>query len=159
MPNITTNVITLKGIGSDSRFYDMDEDNKKHFDFGTIIPEPKSANECIEKYGTFYLDSVDENGHSLKNLMHNDNDTWFDWYSWHREFWGTKWNAMCTEIIDDDNVKFETAWNAPEPVFAALSRMFPDTDVVVHSEYETGEICDSVYRDGKVISSEMTEVS
>lgn len=158
MPNITTNTITLKGIGSDDRFYSV-EDGKKHFDFNKIIPEPESATECVEKYGTFYLDSVDEQGHSLKCLDHSEGKPWFDWYGWHREFWGTKWNAFCTEIIDDNTVQFETAWSSPEPIFRVLSGKFPTAELVVHAEYETGEIVDSIYKNGKVISSSMTEDS
>ena len=157
MPNIVINTITLQGIGSDDRFYSV-EDDKKHFDFNKIIPEPESATECVEKYGTFYLDCVDESGHSLKSLGHHeDGKPWFDWYSWHCEFWGTKWNAFCTEIIDDDTVQFETAWGAPDPILGKISRMFPDVEMLVHSEYEDGGIVDSVYKNGEVISSEMTE--
>ena len=158
MPNITTNTIILKGIGSDNRFYSI-EDDKKHFDFNKIIPEPESATECVEKYGTFYLDSVDERGHSLKCLDHSEGKPWFDWYGWHNEFWGTKWNAFRTEIIDDDTVSFQTAWGAPDPILGKLSRMFPEEEMKVHSEYETGEIVDSVYKNGKVLSSRMTEES
>jgi len=156
MPNFVTNVVTLQGIGSDNRFYTIDEDTK-HFDFNKIIPEPTTADECVAKYGTGYLDSVDEEGHSLKRLDHSDDRPWFDWYNWHRDFWGTKWNAFGTGIIDDNTIQFQTAWGAPDPIFGALSRMFPDIELRVHSEYEGDGSVDSVYLNGKVVSSVMSE--
>ena len=160
MPNITTNTMTLKGIGVfDEKFYTLDDEGTPRFDFNKIIPEPESENECIEKYGTWYLDHADENGNSVKHLDHSEGKPWFDWYGWHHEYWGTKWNAFCLEVLDADTIRFQTAWTAPEPIFRVLSRMFPDDELVVHSEYETDEICDSVYKNGKCISSEMTEVN
>ncbi|MBO4541579.1 MAG: hypothetical protein J5725_00205 [Bacteroidales bacterium] len=150
MPNIVTTTITLQGIGSDDRFYSV-KDDKKHFDFNKIIPEPESATECVEKYGVDYIDPGD------RRIDHEDGKPWFDWYSWHCEFWGTKWNAFCTEIIDDDTVQFGTAWSAPDPILGKISRMFPDKEMQVHSDYETGEVVDTVYKNGEVISSEMTE--
>lgn len=51
------------------------------------------------------------------------------WYEWSYSNWGTKWNAMEVEIIDSPeecSVYFDTAWNAPVPIFSALSKKFPD---------------------------------
>lgn len=51
------------------------------------------------------------------------------WYEWSYSNWGTKWNAMKVEIIDSPeecSVYFDTAWNAPVPIFSALSKKFPD---------------------------------
>ena len=159
MPNYVYNTITLPGIGIfDEKFYTV-EDNKTYFDFNKIIPEPESSNECIEKYGAGYLDTVDEEGHSLKHLDHSEGKPWFDWYGWHNTFWGTKWGAMALEVIDDNTIKFITAWSSPEPIFRVLSGKFPTAELAVHAEYETGEVVDSIYKNGKVISSRMTEDS
>lgn len=43
-----------------------------------------------------------------------------DWYDWSCHYWGTKWNACCTEWRGLD-VSFETAWAEPEPIFLALA--------------------------------------
>ena len=76
MPNITTNTMTLKGIGVfDEKFYTLDDEGTPRFDFNKIIPEPESENECIEKYGTWYLDHADENGNSVKHLDHSEGTT------------------------------------------------------------------------------------
>lgn len=65
------------------------------------------------------------------------------WYDWSRFNWGTKWNAYNVEVVGNA-VYFSTAWSAPEPIFKALSKMFPDVrfDVVFADEdcgYNTGE--------------------
>lgn len=47
------------------------------------------------------------------------------WYSWSIANWGTKWNAYSFEIIEEREgrleLRFDTAWSPPEPVFAALA--------------------------------------
>lgn len=53
------------------------------------------------------------------------------WYEWCIKNWGTKWNACDTEIIDEDTIKFDTAWSSPEPVIAKLAEMYPDA-VIEH---------------------------
>lgn len=44
------------------------------------------------------------------------------WYDWSIANWGTKWNGMATERVSDTVVKFESAWNPPEPVIKELWR-------------------------------------
>ena len=51
------------------------------------------------------------------------------WYGWRRAYWGTKWNAYDCEV-SGDAVTFNTAWNAPLPIYRALGKMFP------HAEFE-----------------------
>lgn len=48
-----------------------------------------------------------------------------DWYDWSRKVWGTKWNAMVAEKINENEIDFDTAWTAPFPVMMKLSAMFP----------------------------------
>ena len=54
-----------------------------------------------------------------------------DWYGWRIKNWGTKWNALKTEIISDDEITFETAWSALTPILKMLAKMNPDK-VVEH---------------------------
>ena len=53
------------------------------------------------------------------------------WYDWRIANWGTKWNAGETKIIDDDTVRFRTAWKPPKPIFRELSRMHPELDLEI----------------------------
>lgn len=147
MPNWTMNTVTLKGIGSNKAFYD-DEGN---FDFNKIIPEPESAEECISKYGKRYIDD------GTKHLQHNRTDDWFDWYGWHCDFWGTKWNACDTCVVSDDVVSFDTAWAAPEPIFEALSKMYPNETLLIEASYEEGYDVTMKYTKGRLIYSDKRE--
>ena len=52
------------------------------------------------------------------------------WYDWRVNNWGTKWNAYGYEEdhqYENDNIlRFQTAWSAPEPILEKLSKMYPD---------------------------------
>lgn len=76
-----------------------------------------------------------------------------DWYSWSTSAWGTKWNAYSQEVRENGDIKFETAWSTPEPVFLALSRKYPDVEILVRFADEdfghnVGEL---TYNNGKCI--------
>ena len=72
------------------------------------------------------------------------------WYDWSIEHWGTKWSAYSVEARPPNVVKFQTAWNAPVPIFAALAARFRDAEFVI--EYADEDIGSNqgtlVYRDG-----------
>lgn len=51
------------------------------------------------------------------------------WYEWCNREWGTKWNAGDTEIIGEDKVIFDTAWDNPEPVILKLAEMYPQAKI------------------------------
>ena len=72
-----------------------------------------------------------------------------DWYGWRVENWGTKWNAVDAEIIDD-GVMFDTAWSAPLPVIKKLSELFPKIKLnVTCSDEDAGENCGQItYKNG-----------
>ena len=86
-------------------------------DFSVLIPEPRTKNELLDLYGDAYLDEKDEDGWSRHSLDHSDGREWFNWYDWHCDFWGTKWNACESNIEERDNglvyVYFDTAWAPP----------------------------------------------
>lgn len=49
------------------------------------------------------------------------------WYEWCRTHWGTKWNAMETEIyLEERKITFVTAWNEPTPIMQRMQTMFPN---------------------------------
>lgn len=59
-----------------------------------------------------------------------------NWYDWRLKNWGTKWNAMDTFLVDDDIIEFNTAWDAPIPIFKALSKKFPNKEIITDSADE-----------------------
>lgn len=158
MPNWVYNTLYMEGIGKADLYSKrvFDEKEEVYFDFNKLIPEPKTEEECREKYdGDRFIDKVDENGESSNHLMHTETDKWFNWYEWHWAYWGTKWNAVDTVIEDDDTVRFSTAWGAPEPIFRAISRMFPEKVLDVFIDYEIGECSyECEYLNGECIKEE-----
>lgn len=54
------------------------------------------------------------------------------WYEWAVARWGTKWNAygFGKDYSQESELRFLTAWNAPHPVIAQLSKMFPDIEFI-----------------------------
>jgi len=158
MPNWTSTLVTMKGIGKMTELY-SESNGRLHFDFNKIVPEPKTPEECVEKYGSRYLDSVDENGKSTRALMHSDGDDWFNWYDWHCDFWGTKWNACETHIIDDDHVRFDTAWADPVPIFEALSSKHPDLELTTESVHEDCVVSGARYAYGACVENNYLDYS
>lgn len=116
MPNYVYNEI----IFYDERLIDkIWDDEQIAVDFGILIPEPKTKEECISKYGDKYIDKGD------CHRMHEKGAEWFNWYDWRCCYWGTKWNAiegeMCLRGDGTIIIKFSTAWGPPSHWIEALS--------------------------------------
>ena len=102
-----------------------------NFDFDKIVPEPRTIEECSPEY------RANKDSH----IVLDDERPWFDWYAWHNRFWGTKWNAMDTNIDRNNNsVSFDTAWNFPYPVMVKMTEMFPDLTFTIEWIEEQGVI-------------------
>lgn len=147
MPNWTYNIIQIKGSKKEleeflnkhcePRKYQnhLDEEvDYMYFDFNTFIPEPQSIEECIEKYGEDYVIKEGEDRH----LQFTDDRKWFDWYSWHLDYWDTKWPACDSEVemIDGENedectveIRFSTAWSPCMSVINKMIEMYKGLDI------------------------------
>ena len=83
-------------------------------DFNKIIPEPRDESECPNEYKVNKSSSIE----ILKDKP------WFDWYKWHIDHWGTKWEAYdCYTKIGKTWIMlvFSTAWTPPIPIIRKLS--------------------------------------
>ena len=76
------------------------------FTFGNTVPEPSDLN-------------VD-----------------YDWYNWHIEHWGTKWDAYEANIISNDldtaELEFLTAWSPPDKWLDTTSHQFPTVEFTLY---------------------------
>ncbi len=110
MPNWTYNTVVFEGNEKQLKtLKTMLKSDENDFDFNNIIPMPKDTfrgnlgEEEREKYG--------EN----------------NWYDWSINNWGTKWNAVDTQLVDDTDkilsYQFNTAWDCPRQIAEALIRM------------------------------------
>lgn len=88
--------------------------------------------EELLKDGAQYMDNYSKYGHT-------------SWYGWCCENWGTKWNAcdsVAEKIRRGESGKyfsawtFDTAWDAPEPIFKELVKKFPDLEFKMVSANE-----------------------
>jgi hypothetical protein len=101
--------------------------------FGLIVPEPEN----IEKGGC--------SGEHPEGVI--------CWYTWHLKNWGTKWSAYehshyelrwleryaagdePREVYGRVDLRFETAWSQPTPIFEAIEKRW---DVTVHAVTQDG---------------------
>lgn len=67
----------------------------------------------------------------FRKIIPEPEDENIDLLQWHRDFWGTKWNAYQQEILSDHELRFRTAWELAEPVYSKLSELYPDIVLIV----------------------------
>jgi hypothetical protein len=73
-------------------------------------------------------------------------DNEYNWYNWNIRNWGCKWDARETELEVDElsdgranlRIKFDTAWDKPDPVFYAMVEQHPELEFDFHWEEEQG---------------------
>lgn len=86
------------------------------FDFNKIVAEPQTMEQCPADY--FIPNEKDRGYEQLENRE------WFDWYNWHLNFWGTKWNSCDTQIDDSImTIMFDTAWSEPQEIAKKLGKL------------------------------------
>lgn len=88
----------------------------------------KQITDPIEKKNIYELGEK-----SLNNYIKYGSRTWYEWCC---EHWDTKWNAMETNVTDNE-ISFVTAWSPPYKVIEALSKVYQGCRV--ECEY-SGEI-------------------
>lgn len=156
MPNHISNRVQIKSLNDDWRkeeeaFKQLEalmKTEKSPFDFNVLIPYPeqysildKVRNEA-EKNGTKWSD-LPKDGFNQGG------------YEWCRDHWGTKWDAYDIGF-DYDSVYFQTAWSTPLPIWAELSKRFPDLRLEVeYADEDIGSNCGRLaYMNGKQVMSE-----
>lgn len=155
MPNWVCNEIVFESKEAAAVVREAVETDEEGFDFNKITPMPESLLVCSGSSTNFalgYLNGkISDEEASAKLPMHGRNQFGgdadittlsqlrefgelladnierygcADWYEWSIRNWGTKWNA-CEAYWSDTSVCFDTAWDAPIPIFAAMALRFP----------------------------------
>ena len=113
MPNWCYNDLIVKKNDADNYILD----SEKRVDFSILVPEPNSKDECDIKY------IITDN--EIPPIEIDDDKPWFNWYHWHINEWGTKWNARRTCVSNKANdeyiISFETPWGPPVGWLKALA--------------------------------------
>lgn len=59
-------------------------------------------------------EEINKSYKSGRTLVENyKNYGYLTWYEWCNSVWGTKWNALNTDVANDDVITFDTAWGPP----------------------------------------------
>lgn len=142
MPNHVANILTInESEDKVQKFLEAVKSENSLFDFNKIIPKPEELDIMSSSDGErgmrfllgekSELNTFDEKRREeairlgakyLVNRSLYGAKDWYDWSKWH---WGTKWNAYDVEV-EGNQVRFNTAWNAPGPIYQKLAEMFPD---------------------------------
>lgn len=142
MPNHIKNVVKFKNITPEDR--DMilnmiasitptEPIETQMIDFNKIIPEPEDESECPDEYKMNKESPIE----SLKDKP------WFDWYEWHIDKWGTKWNAYdgyISILPNELTFVFNTAWTCPMPIFTKLALLGYDMEIE-YADEDYGHNC------------------
>ena len=109
MANYISNVLKVKGLSNLPIFSQF---KPQIVDFETIIPSPKTIEECPKEY----ILGEGLKGKNGLQIHPEDKRPWFNWYDWHCDFWGCKWNACETNVEKENEyyyITFITAWKEP----------------------------------------------
>lgn len=91
---------------------DISKVQKNAADYIPNEDEKKLGITDYESLGRMYLKNLEEYGAT-------------DWYDWHINNWGTKWNAYEAKLLNDNSIGFQTAWSTPVDIVKALSLQYP----------------------------------
>jgi len=152
MPNWVTNEVKFTGKKEHvAALLEFVKSEDRDFDFNKIAPIPKELentqaptkiisqkeyDEQEQRLAKGELTEQEKNWGISRGLTQELSDEYLkrfgadNWYSWQNSNWGTKWNA-CEAYVSEDSVSFQTAWSTPEPIFEALSMLFPEVVISI----------------------------
>jgi len=151
MPNWCYNELYMEGSHPD-----LEKIRKIDMDFQKILPMPQSMYDDIGDEG------ANLGGRNMKDLNPEQQklkQSWIDefgvdgWYDWSCKNWNTKWTASNVEWKCDgefQTVKFNTAWDKPNPVIKELSRLFPEVYFSLTWVLEAEQEADN-YQNGELV--------
>jgi hypothetical protein len=161
MPNWTSNMIYAEGSPEQiSEFLEKIRGARGVLDFDSIIPMPEllkhtgsgarafGGEDCREWYVIEPADYSNDKPEKIRLFTAEEEAELTklgvrSWYDWSIANWGTKWNACRADIVSGGQpdsgyvrIEFETAWDAPEPIFRKLAEMFPFLDITCKWRHE-----------------------
>lgn len=143
MPNWTYQNLTFDSIEDLNKLINAikPKGSDEVFSFSWVFPEPEDPEKCVQLYGKKYVNSLNDfSGENARSLSYPAKSEWFNWYDWHIDFWGTKWNC-CEPEISGSVIQFNTAWAPAVPIYEALAKNFPDIHFRADWAEEQGAAC------------------
>ena len=137
MPNHVKNVLKFSNLSEQDKDFIVARFTNEFgttLDFNAIIPEPKIKSECPEDC------LVNKDSH----VQEDKDRPWFNWYTWHYKYWGTKWGAYDGYIITGKTwvqFVFSTAWATPLPIYQKLAQKYNFKFKVRYADEDLGHNC------------------
>lgn len=157
MPNWCYNVIKFN---NKSIIDDIVKDGK--VDFSVLVPEPDTPAGLDSKYLSNARKDEKGRWNSPKHIMVDEEKPWFNWYSWHHDFWGCKWNACNSKtsprnVIDDGcEFDFDTPWVPPYKWIEALFSKYSNECIEIVTDWEDGCVTICKNDNGKLVEEDIT---
>lgn len=183
MPNHITNILTIEGDEQEvqkclSEIKGQEED--QHIDFNKIAPMPKELEGTRSPVHIISQKEYDEQEARIANNEITESEKKFglsrgitkemsdrfieefgadNWYNWHIENWGTKWNAYSQYTSGDNVISFDTAWSTPSELISHLSVKYPElTFRVDYADEDFGHnVGTYAFQNGEVIDQDIPE--
>lgn len=158
MPNWCSNVVMIRGDNDTiQELLNSVEGGGSAFSLHSIMPMPTEL-----KGGT--APERDEAVAKLNTVTFGAKD----WYDWANLNWGTKWDVNATITSDEGGVmlpdyrtvrfEFDSAWSPPLPVYEALAKKFPNTNIYAFYDEPGADFAGYVmYADGKAVKEAQFE--
>ena len=87
-----------------------------------IILTCEEIEESIKKYNDSFEEILELGKIQINNLLKYNH---INWYSWSIENWGSKWNSINFNKINDNSFIYETAWSPSLQIPIELSKTYP----------------------------------
>jgi len=124
MPNWVENDLRISAKSKEelSRIKERIIDKDGHLSFAILVPEDRDD----ESYW------VDPEKHCLSDEDAREDGKVFNWYDFHCDKWGCKWDASEDDVFEDGcylSIRFSTPWSAPVHWYDVLVETFPDATI------------------------------
>jgi len=146
MPNYCSNALKVSGPGREAFIERAVKARELFQEFYPMPAALKGRNWYSYSRGQDYFMPESQTPEGTKDFIWGfpeDKDQWLytplmqqaniekygakDWYDWHCEYWGTKWDTSA-QYIEPNLSLFSTAWSPPIPWMEKVSKDFPEAE-------------------------------
>ena len=139
MPNWCNNVMIIRGNKKQREEFkdkycrlvksEWEDKDILTLDFNKVIPQPKTIEECPEKY---IIHNEEEARKEFLSWDENNERRWFNWYKFNCNEWGCKWNSSACDSIETKTTLrliFDTPWGPPYNIIGKLIQNHPELKI------------------------------
>lgn len=154
MPNWCSNILVIRGTKQQrenfkNKYCELvkvgwNDKEVLSISFNKVIPEPTSIEECPEEY---ILRTKEDARREHLEWDENNPRKWFNWYKFHCNKWGCKWDCDPSNAEETDTalkLHFATPWGPPYGIIVKfiednsglkISGRFDEPNMDLHGSY------------------------